>query len=216
LNQTFCPLCYATHPKTFHAGEKRIYLHCPKCDLVFVPSRFFVTKEEEKAKYDNHRNTPENRGYCNFLNRLIQPLEKELSIGAKGLDFGSGPGPTLSVLMERKGYEMEIYDPFYAPDRSVFEKRYDFITATEVIEHLHHPAEELQRLYETLYPGGILGIMTAFRPQKELFGEWYYKRDLTHIRFFSPRTFRWIADFLKAKLTIPQSGVVLLKKPKSP
>ncbi len=216
MNQSSCPLCNCDNSQKFYEGEKRVYLHCRECDLVFVPSRFFITKEAEKAKYDNHRNTPENSGYCRFLERLIRPLEHNIPKGSHGLDFGSGPGPTLSLLMERRGYTMDIYDPFYAPDRTLLEKRYDFITATEVIEHLHRPREEIQRLYSMLHPGCPLGIMTAFRPRKEAFGEWYYKRDLTHIRFFTAQTFNWIADFLEAKLSIPESGVVLLKKPRSP
>ena len=105
---------------------------------------------------------------------------------------------------------MDIYDYFYAPDETVFQKRYDFITSTEVIEHLHDPMRELERLWQCLSEGGVLGLMTAFRTED--FANWYYKRDLTHIRFFTPATFAWISEQLDATLEIPQSGVVLLHK----
>ncbi|HHD84192.1 MAG TPA: class I SAM-dependent methyltransferase, partial [Campylobacteraceae bacterium] len=117
---------------------------------------------------------------------------------------------TLNILMEKCGFSMDIYDCFYAPDETVFKKRYDFITSTEVIEHLHDPMGELTRLWTLLKPDGVLGIMTAFRVED--FADWYYKRDLTHIRFFTPKTFEWIAKKLGAQLEIPQSGVILLHK----
>ncbi len=205
-----CPLCRNENTSFFHFSENRPYHHCIQCDLVFVPSPYFVTWEEEKAKYDNHQNSPDNNGYVTFLDRLLKPLQCHLPAGSRGLDFGSGPGPTLHILMQERGFEMDIYDCFYAPDESVFEKQYDFITSTEVIEHLHDPMSELARLWALLKPDGELGLMTAFRVED--FACWYYKRDLTHIRFFTPRTFAWIAKELGAQLEIPQSGVIILHK----
>ena len=105
---------------------------------------------------------------------------------------------------------MEIYDVFYHDKKEVFEKQYDFITSTEVIEHLHNPSEELEKLWGCLKKGAVLGLMTAFRVED--FSTWYYKRDLTHIIFFTPRTFEWIASYLKAELIVPESGVVILRK----
>ncbi len=205
-----CSLCGSRENSPFYEGENRRYYHCKLCDLVFVPSDYFLSQTEEKAKYDNHQNSLDNAGYCQFLDKLLLPLQAHLQEGAKGLDFGSGPGPTLSLLMERRGYEMEIYDIFYHDTPEVFEKKYDFITSTEVIEHLHHPLGEIEKLWGCLREGGVLGLMSAFRVED--FENWYYKRDLTHICFFSPQTFSWIASQLGATLEIPQSGVALLKK----
>ncbi len=205
-----CPLCNSSQTTHFATGENRRYRHCSRCDLVFVPDAYLVSPAEERAKYDHHQNTPQNSGYVDFLNRLLTPLEDFLQPGDAGLDFGSGPGPTLHLLMHARGYPMEIYDPFYAPDTAIFRKKYDFITMTEVIEHMHRPLAELERLMGMLHAGGVLGIMTAFRVDD--FDRWYYKRDLTHIRFFTPETFRWIADYLGATLHIPRSGVVILEK----
>ena len=205
-----CPLCASENTQLFYEGENREYHHCNVCDLVFVPSSFLVSSKEEKAKYDHHQNSPEDEGYCQFLDRLLLPLTKHLKEGDNGLDFGSGPGPTLSVLMQKRGYEMALYDIFYHDSPEVFEQTYDFITTTEVIEHLHHPLQEIQRLWSCLKVGGVLGIMTAFRVED--FSTWYYKRDLTHVRFFTPESFTWLAQTLGASLEIPQSGVVILKK----
>ncbi len=205
-----CPLWKLNSTLLFHKSENRVYLHCQNCDLVYVPDTFLINEKEEKEKYDNHQNSPENLGYVDFLNRLLTPLERYLPKNAKGLDFGSGPGPTLSVIMKNRGYKMDIYDYFYARDNSVFGRQYDFITSTEVIEHLKDPLFEIQRLWNLLTKNGYLGIMTAFRIKN--FDSWYYKRDLTHIRFFTPKTFKWLAKKLQAKILLIDNGVIILKK----
>ena len=205
-----CALCSSDDTRLFHESENREYHHCQVCDVVFVPSSFFVSTVDEKAKYDNHKNTPEDKGYCTFLDKLLIPLQKHLKEGDEGLDFGSGPGPTVSIMMNARGYKMDIYDIFYHDKPAVFEKQYDFITSTEVIEHLHNPLQEIEKLWGCLKEGSVLGLMTAFRVED--FSTWYYKRDLTHIIFFTPRTFEWLAKKLGARVTIPESGVVILKK----
>ena len=105
---------------------------------------------------------------------------------------------------------MRIYDIFYHDTPEVFDKAYDFITSTEVLEHLHQPLVEIQKLWDCLQVGGALGMMTAFRVED--FASWYYKRDLTHILFFTPKSFVWLAAHLGASLEIPTSGVAILKK----
>ena len=205
-----CTLCNNEKTTYFGQGENRQYYHCPICDLVFVPAKYFVSYTEEKAKYDHHQNCIDNTGYVNFLNRLLIPLQKHLPPNANGLDFGCGPGPTLHLLMEKAGYSMKLYDYFYASDQTVFTQKYDFITSTEVLEHLHHPLEELKKLWACLKKNGVLGLMTAFRIED--FSNWYYKRDLTHIAFYTPKTLQWIANYFDAELIIPQNGVAILQK----
>ena len=73
--------------------------------------------------------------------------------------------PALAAMLRERGLTVALYDPFYAPDESVWSRAYDFITATEVLEHLHEPARELDRLFAALRPGGWLGVMT--KPMRE-------------------------------------------------
>jgi hypothetical protein len=98
-----CPLCHSKKAAPFHRDRKRSFLQCLECDLVFVPPELHLSREEEKARYDFHSHSLADSGYRNFLNRLFQPLEKVLPIGARGLDFGCGHEPTLSVLFEKAG-----------------------------------------------------------------------------------------------------------------
>ncbi len=128
----------------------------------------------ERARYETHENDPEDAGYRGFLDRLAAPLMErvvaEIPSGAEGLDFGSGPGPTLSIMLEERGMRMSLYDPFFAPDRSVLERTYDFVTCTETVEHLFEPRREFERFDRLVRPGGWLAIMTEWPPGSEAEG----------------------------------------------
>ncbi len=110
------------------------------------------------------------------------------------------------------GYETTVYDPIYAPDPSVLNGQYDFITATEVFEHLRQPSLELEKLFAILKPGGVLGVMTKRIPRKEMFSAWHYIRDPTHICFYAEKTFQWIAAEYHCRLELLASDVCILKK----
>ena len=84
--------------------------------------------------------------------------------------------------------------------------------ATEVVEHLHDPQTELERLRHCLAAGGHLGIMTKLVLDRSAFAGWHYKHDLTHVCFFSQPTFRWLAHKWDASLTFIGKDVILLQK----
>ena len=135
-----------------------------------------------------------------------------LSPESYGLDFGSGPGPTLSIMFEEAGHRMKLYDKFYSPDSKAFEEEYDFITATEVFEHLHDPKGDLDRVWNCLKSEGCLGIMTKLALGLEDFKNWHYKNDMTHVCFFSKETFIWLAEQWQAELIFVDKDVILMKK----
>jgi len=210
-----CPLCGDASPRPFHADRRRVYLRCPTCALVFVPSAFHLAPEIEKAEYDRHENDPANAGYRAFLARLADPLCQRLTPGSSGLDFGCGPGPTLSVMLAERGHAVALYDPFYATDAELLvgERRYDFITLSEVIEHLRQPGMELARLVRLLAPGGWLAIQTQQVIDRARFARWNYIRDPTHVAFHSPQSFAWIAQRHGLELQTAGPDVVLLRRP---
>lgn len=115
-------------------------------------------------------------------------------------------------MLEEAGHQVAVYDPFYAPDASVFADTYAFITASEVVEHLHEPRQELERLWRCLEPNGWLGIMTKRVRDKAAFAQWHYKNDPTHVCFFSEGTFQWLAQHWQADLMVIGNDVVLFQK----
>ena len=212
-----CPLCSAAGSDPYHHDNFRDYLNCRTCDLVFVPPGQRLSAADEKAYYDLHENQPGDPGYRRFLDRLFTPLNDRLAPRSRGLDFGCGTGPALARMFEEAGHSVALYDPYYAPDAAVLSARYDFITLSEVAEHLAEPGKDLDRLWGGLAPGGWLGIMTKRVSGKAAFRTWHYITDPTHIGFFSDATFRWLTDrwssmATPANLVIAGNDVVLIEK----
>lgn len=208
-----CPLCgLPCGPQIFYADQVREYYRCGQCFLIFVPPLYFLSSVKEKEEYDKHRNSPDDVGYRSFLSHLYTPLLARLAPGSSGLDFGSGPGPTLSVMFEEAGHSMAIYDPFYAPDKRVLAREYDFVTASEVVEHFHNPATDLELLWSLLKSGGYLGIMTGLALDSNAFAGWRYKDDHSHVSFFSRETLGWLAEKWQAEWTILERNVCLFQK----
>jgi len=207
-----CPLCHSEDIVAFSCDARRCYYRCDRCALVFVMSGAFVPPDEERQIYDQHQNDPDDADYRKFLARLAAPLLDILPPESFGLDFGCGPGPTLSLLLEEHGHEVRLYDQFYADDRSVWWEYYDFITATEVVEHLRDPYFELNRLWYHIKPGGVLALMTQVVPSQRDFANWYYKKDPTHICFYAVETFAWLAASWKAEIVYGEGGVVIMRR----
>jgi len=207
-----CPLCLSSDTRPFYRNALRDFFRCDQCRLVFVPAVFFLSLHDERACYDHHRNSPYDLRYRQFLSRLAAPLLDRLAPGAQGMDFGSGPGPTLSLMMAEAGHPTEIFDPYYHCDQSVWLNQYDFVTASEVVEHLHTPRVDLKRCWNVLRPGGILAVMTKRIIENADFALWHYKNDPTHVVFFSDETFHWVASDWQAQCEIIGADVVLITK----
>lgn len=175
------------------AAHGREYFECDACGLTFMAPAQRPSAAAERARYETHENDPSDPGYRAFLDRLCAPLIERLPAGAEGLDYGAGPGPTLSLMLDEAGFHTSIYDPYFAPERRALERTYDFITCTETAEHFFDPAAEFARLDRLLRPGAWLGIMTTMRPEHSALGDWWYARDPTHVCFYRRRTMDWIA-----------------------
>ena len=92
------------------------------------------------------------------------------------------------------------------------QQQYDFITASEVVEHLRQPRAELEKLWRQLNHNGVLGLMTKLVSDQAAFANWHYKNDRTHICFFSTTTFGWLAEQWNAMLDFFGKDVILLRK----
>lgn len=213
LNSDYCPLCGATNWSLAWTDARRDYIRCATCDLVRVPANYFLAFEDELRIYQAHQNVIGDPAYCRFLNRVFDPVMAMLPPGSYGLDFGCGPGPALAAMFREAGHLIDLYDPFFANDLTVFQRQFDFITSTEVFEHLFDPRFEIDRLWTCLRPGGLLAAMTKRQNVPADFPDWFYTRDPTHVSFFSDQTFSWLADYLPAELSIVSSDVVILVKP---
>ena len=211
-----CPLCLSTQTSLlFTSTQKNLerdYLHCDTCDLIFVPPKFHLDADAARQRYLTHDNDPDDPDYRRFLSRLWDELRPHLPQGSRGLDYGAGPGPALAAMIQEDGFSAALYDPIFHPDETVLANTYDFITCTETVEHFATPRADFLRLNELLAPGAYLAIMTDILEDKSTFPDWYYHRDPTHVAFYSPNTFQWIAAWLDLTLEHPRPRVILLRK----
>ncbi len=207
-----CPLCNTNQKLAFLSDAEREYYRCSCCDLIFVPREYHLSEIDQKARYDSHNNDPDDPRYRNFFKQLLVPLLAILPSNSYGLDFGSGPGPTLSLMLEEWGHNVDLYDKFYAQNDAVFQNRYDFITVTEVVEHLPNPLKDLEALVKILQKGGILAIMTEIVSPQLDFTNWYYKNDPSHVCFYSEKTFLYLANLLGLEIVTLSERVIILRK----
>lgn len=207
-----CPLCQETETQWFARVDDIDYLRCPGCLLTWMAPEHYPSKTGEKRQYDLHENNPEDAGYRDFLARLASPLLERLAPASGGLDFGCGPGPALAAMMTESGHPTEVYDPIYFPDDSALARSYDFITCTEVVEHLHRPVREFDLFQHLLRPGGHLGVMTSWLTDDEAFAGWHYRRDPTHVCFYRVETLEWIGAHFGWALELPARNVAIFRK----
>lgn len=191
--------------------EAKRYHRCDRCACTFLDPASRLPLEAEREYYALHENRLDDHGYRRFLSKLALPLLERLSPASTGLDFGCGPGPALATMLRGAGHEVAVYDPAFHPDRSVLSGRYDFITCTEVIEHLHDPAATFELLAGLLRPGGWLALMTCFQNDDARFVHWHYRRDPTHCVFYREATLRYVAGMLGLQAEVPGKDVALLR-----
>ena len=207
-----CPLCAAGRVRDYARVGERRYFECEVCALVHLAPWQRLSREAERAYYGLHENEPSDPRYRAFLDRLATPLASRLAKGAEGLDYGAGPGPTLSGMLQERGFDVQVYDPLFAPHGGALERTYDFVACSETVEHFFSPRKEFARLDRLLRPEGWLGVMTGMRPEGQGFATWHYARDPTHVSFYSHRTMRWIAAAFGWALHFPGRNVALFCK----
>lgn len=208
-----CRLCRRRRCVPFQAIDNLQYWRCPDCEAVLLDQMHLPDRREELLHYRQHRNEVADPRYRQFVSRLGDPLLACLPPNSEGLDYGCGPGPALAAILTEHGHQVVTYDPFFNSEATALERTYDFIFCSEVIEHFHRPAEEFDRLAGLLKPGGWLGLMTCFRTDDDLFRDWHYRRDPTHVVFYREETLRHLAQRMGWSCAIPRKDVAILRKP---
>ncbi|MCF3975066.1 class I SAM-dependent methyltransferase [Paracoccus salsus] len=208
-----CVVCEHGILAPFARIDARDYLRCGDCAATVLDQRLRLSRADEHAHYLHHENDPHDPRYRAFLSRLATPLMARLDAGARGLDYGCGPGPALAAMLSEAGHQVALYDPFFAPDSGPLAGIYDFVTCTEAAEHFHAPAAEFARLRGLVRPGGWLALMTAFQTEDERFAGWRYRKDPTHVVFYREQTFRHLARAWGWACEVPEKDIVLMRRP---
>ena len=139
-------------------------------------------------------------------------MKDKNSISDLGLDYGCGFAPALANIFKSYGFKVELYDPFFFPNKDVLLKKYKFITCSEVVEHFFSPYDEFDKIDNLLDNNSWFGVMTTFLPRDDLFENWYYRRDPTHVVFYKKQTFQHIGFQRNWQVFFPSENIVLFHK----
>lgn len=191
-----CHLCKSLSIPWAHTPDGKAYWRCQLCDLVFMDTKHWPDKDRELSRYLEHKNDLKSGAYLDYLRRLAEPALAGFQGKVKRvLDFGSGPTEGMKALLESRGIEVRSYDPYFFPDRELLKISYEVVLCSEAAEHFFHPGEEFSLFTRMVEAGGVLGVSSQFYPEdNQAFGQWGYRRDPTHVCFYSAKTVRWIAD----------------------
>lgn len=193
--QLTCPLCSKVQQGDPYFQKKtgEIYHHCKECDLIFLDPRFHLGSYEEHQRYLTHENDVQDAGYQDYLKPIVETVLEHQTPKDLGLDYGCGPSSVASYLLHAQNFNIVGYDPYFFPRQELLQKKYDYIVATEVVEHFYQPHQDFELLRNLLNSQGRLYIRTALTDFVKDFERWHYHRDPTHVVFYSKESFKWIA-----------------------
>jgi len=209
-----CLICDSPWGSFTTPRDCKKYYRCSKCGYIHLLPEFYPSPAEERARYLKHNNSRENTGYVDYLNSIISgwilPRKENVS---QILDFGSGPVPVFASLLEEHGFQVSLYDPFFAPREVNLEKTYQMITFIEVIEHVKDPIDVLEKVKSLIPQGSCILIATLLYTDKTNFPAWWYRMDSTHRGFFSEKTFGIISKLLSfTGCSVFENRIILLRK----
>lgn len=207
-----CPLCNTQLKTIFFSEKEQIYYKCPGCDAVVKDNKLYLPSQAEKERYQLHNNDIFDPRYREFVSPITNAIRKDfLSEDAIGLDFGAGEGSAITQVLKENNYQLNLYDPFFYPDKSVLNRTYDYIICCETMEHFHFPYKEFTLLKGLLKPYGKLYCMTHILRETISFPDWYYKNDPTHVFFYTEKTLYWIAESLGFKKVVIEDRLIVFE-----
>ena len=187
-----CSLCGANGNAFFESPGREYYI-CENCKGIFVPPALLPNSKSEIERYKTHNNDVNDINYQKFVSPIVNSVLEDFSPEKyTGLDYGAGTGPVITKMLRDQNFEIFPYDPFFANDKNLLERKYNFIVCCEVMEHFHHPKKEFRRLKDLLLPGGKLYCMTHLYTPDIDFSSWYYKNDPTHVFIYQKKTLEYI------------------------
>jgi len=191
-----CTLCNSTTREIVHPKEGSRYHICDACEFIWIDVQHLLSSADEKARYELHNNTLDNEGYVGMFETFIsKTVSAYCAHGDSLLDFGCGTNPVLATLLQRHGFHVDHYDPYFFPELVYTGKQYDCITSTEVFEHIADPHTTMELFSTLLKPEGIIALMTLFHPEgDDACMAWWYRKDPTHIAFYTEKTIAHLAS----------------------
>jgi len=188
------------------------YYDCDICKAIVKDEKYYLTADDEKARYETHNNDVNDIRYQNFALPITNYVIDKFLPEHKGLDFGSGTGPVISSMLMKKGSDIVQYGPYFPPSQTILNNTYDYIVSCDVFEHFYNPKMEIDSLTSLLKSNGMLLIMTMLYNDQIDFNIWHYRKDPTHVFIYRKETIEYIAAEKKLEIVILKDRFIALRK----
>jgi 2-polyprenyl-3-methyl-5-hydroxy-6-metoxy-1,4-benzoquinol methylase len=231
-----CPSCEATDPTVLFLKDGFPHGRCSSCGLVYVAP--IITEEAVMKFYEKESSWTEvlfsEEQVDLDVRKFVYGLDliEENCLSGRILDIGCGPGFFLQEARERgwlvEGMEMNercverlkqldipvCTDPLEHSDLEP--ETFNAVAMWEVLEHLRHPRQALDQVYNLLKPGGILLICVpnfaslVNRIMHEKAGTF---AGYSHVNFFEASTLKHLQeecgfDVIEMETVITELGTI--------
>lgn len=172
-----CPVCRRpTHKavalsETDDPADAKLWFFC-MCGVIFQENPHEKTIKD-LSYIENHSRIKEYKEVSIHSVRLYAPILEELTYGRKILDVGYCTSNVMDYLRGRGwiAYGIDsnkdvvedqriIKDDFETTER-LYQKTYDVVWMSQVLENFHQPVLALKKAYDVLQDNGVLYISTA-------------------------------------------------------
>jgi hypothetical protein len=209
-----CLICESdkTQLKT---ANLRDYHWCLDCGFVSMNHKSRINLANESERYLEHKNKSGDLGYRASVQELVDQILKNENTDDKGLDYGCGEDSAVVALLQEQKLDVDLYDPLFYPNANIGLKSFDYVVASEVVEHFREPLTEWQKMSSLVKAKGRLYVQTLSLEKiktPDEFARWYYARDLTHFSFYSELSMKILAKKIGLPMIYSSQKVFVFQK----
>jgi hypothetical protein len=195
------------------------YNQCNDCGHIFAPCFFNWSPNDYADHIYNDEYIVVDPEYISIrptnmaegLNNTFGPVVSHID----HLDYGGGDG-LMSKLLRNKGWKSDSYDPYGQNSHELPSKKYNFITAFEVLEHTPQPIETIKTICSMLTDDGVLMLTTGLTDREvddyRKLSWWYIAPKNGHIGIFSSKSISILSQKLGLNLVFFEGKFLLYKK----
>lgn len=195
------------------SGIEVTYWRCSACGFIFTTDFDTLSSAElgeriynaDYARVDPDFAFARPASFAELLQDLLAPHASWI----EALDFGGGEGK-LSRMMREHGFPcFDSYDPFFS-EGGLPQRRYDLVTAFEVVEHSRDPLETVQQMRALMKPGGAILFSTLLQPRRVRPDWWYIGPRNGHVSIYTDRSLQALARRIGVLCLSVSDGLHLL------